>query len=99
MPRDRLLFKFTGDGSEFHPGIPQRDLRESDKAWLTDADLVVLAASPIYTARNDAEDEAIEAAERIQDADVPPPGAPPAPTVAEVAALVDEEPAKARSKK
>lgn len=74
MPRgDRLLFKFTGDGTERHHGIPMRDILESDRDSLTDAQMVTLAASPIYSARNDADEEAEAAAKRIEKADAPDP--------------------------
>ena len=72
MPRDRLLFKYLSDGSEFHEGIPARDLYESDRASLTDEQMVTLGGSRIYQARNDAPDEVAAAEERVV-------GPPPVP--------------------
>lgn len=91
MPRgDKILFKFTGDGSQNHHGIPLRDILESDKESLTDADFVTLSKSPLYAARNDAPSEVGDAEQRIERADdtpalpevavVPEPDAPKAPT-------------------
>lgn len=82
MARDRLLFKYVGDGTEFHEGIPMRDIRESDRPDLTDEHLVTLAASRVYRARNDADEEAEAAAERLARATPAPEvgDVPPAPT-------------------
>lgn len=63
MPRDRLLFKYLGNGDEFLNRIPARDLHESDRDLLTDEDMVTLAESPLYSARNDA-DEVVAVAEK-----------------------------------
>lgn len=91
MPRDRLLFKYVGDGSEFHEGIPARDLRESDRARLTDEQMVTLAASKLYQPRNDADEEVAEAEQRIERAE-------PAPDFG-VAPVAPDPPAAANKKR
>jgi hypothetical protein len=71
MPRgDKIMFKYTGDGSEFHNGIPARDILESDLDALTDEQKVTLAGSAVYSARNDADEVAAKAEKRIEKADL-----------------------------
>ena len=90
MPKDKLLFKYQGDGSEFLNRIPARDLHESDRAALTDEDLALLAASPLYEARNDAPADAEKAAKRAAKAPEP---------VAEAPFISEPPPAPAEPKK
>lgn len=66
MPRDRLLFKYKGDGGEFLNRIPARDLYESDRHLLSDDDLLVLAESPLYEARNEADEQVARAERRVE---------------------------------
>jgi uncharacterized protein (UPF0254 family) len=67
MPRgDKIMFKYTGDGSEFHNGVPARDILESDLDALTDEQKVTLAGSAVYSARNDADEVAAAAAKRVE---------------------------------
>lgn len=40
--------KFKGDGSEFHSGIPARDLTDEEYDSLSKEDQAVVLASPLY---------------------------------------------------
>lgn len=89
MPRgDKILFKFKGsynpDGTpaEFHSNIPARDILESDMGGLSDEHLVTLAASPLYTARNDGDEVAAKAERRVEK--TAPPDAPTTPAATSV---------------
>ena len=42
------IYEFVGDGSEFHSGIPARDLCEADVEQLSDAQLATVEASKLY---------------------------------------------------
>lgn len=77
MPRDRLMFKYTGDGSQFLNGVPQRDIMESERDRLSDEQLAALGANAasdhaIYRAYNSAMDEAEPAAKRVARSDAAP---------------------------
>lgn len=45
---DGVLYRYLGDGSEFHTGIPAKHLRASDVAQLDEERRLVLSASPLY---------------------------------------------------
>ena len=66
MPRDRLLFKYTGEAGEHLMGIPQRDIMESDRHWLSDEQMVLLGQAAFYRPRNDADEAVEEATHRVE---------------------------------
>lgn len=71
--RDRILFKYIGEHDEHLMGIPQRDIMESDKHWLSDEQIALLGQAAFYRPRNDADELAEAAAKRAaRSEDVPP---------------------------
>ncbi len=86
MARDPLAYKYTGttnaDGTaaEFVPGIPSRDIRRSEFDALPDAEKAALHDSPLHRAYGKADEEAAEAAERV---DAAPTDAPVDPDPAQ----------------
>lgn len=86
--RDRILFKYTGLAGEHLMGIPQRDIMESDKHWLSDEQIALLGQAAFYRPRNDADDVVAQATKRVERAE-------PAPTVLEAQAVAEMPPAPA----
>jgi hypothetical protein len=47
---DEVVYRYIGQGTEHHSGIPARDLRASEVAALSEEQRATLAASPLYAA-------------------------------------------------
>lgn len=45
-----VVYRYKSDGSEFHSGIPARDLTAGDVAQLDEERQLVLSVSPLYEA-------------------------------------------------
>ena len=48
MGKEAMIYRYLGDGSEFHTGIPARNLTPFDVAQLDKERQLVLSASPLY---------------------------------------------------
>lgn len=70
MPaKPKTYAKYLGDGSEYHNGIPSRDLTEDEFAALTDEQQAMLAESKLYDLKHDAPAMAEKAGKRAEKAE------------------------------
>lgn len=90
---EKLRAKFTGDGREYHSGIPARDLAEQDWERLTPEQRDTVRRSPLYDARTNAEMQPKAAPTRRSAARRTPAHAAPEPSAPEPAAEEQETPA------